>query len=173
MVAAIAAARANLPKSGRALEFGLGGKRVEREAAGQAFGYDEADKLARQRQYLKQKILALSEKQARTDEEEGELIKAQGMAYDNNLAILQRQAEVQREILQLTMDQNKEFAKSFFGAGPAEMLRKLAAFKLTMGGQRPLSQGQLFSLSPGMRQDAGLLTGKRRRCTGCYSSKGS
>jgi TP901 family phage tail tape measure protein len=136
----------------------LGAINAARAASGQKWGRDEADKLDRERLFLNQQIQELSQKQNRTEEEDGELLKAQGLAYESNLAIRQRQVEVEREIHQLAVDQNKEFARSFFGSGPAEMLKKLAAFKMALGG--PLPMGQLMQLSPGLRGDVGQLTGQ-------------
>ncbi|MDE2105437.1 MAG: phage tail tape measure protein, partial [Patescibacteria group bacterium] len=70
-------------------------------------------------------------------------------------------AEVQAKIKQLAIDQNKEFMRSFFGDGPAQMLQKLAAFRMAFNGngtrKSPLSQGVFFGLSPDMRNAYGKI----------------
>jgi hypothetical protein len=128
------------------------------------YGIDEADKLLRVRKQLTDDIaqteerLADAEKGSVSEQELiGRKLKDQELLFQNQLDVRRRAADVEREIHQLAIDQNREFAKSFFGSGPAEMLRKLAAFRLAMGGG--ISQGRLFSMSPGMRQDVGQLTG--------------
>ena len=58
------------------------------------------------------------------------------------------------------MDQQREFSKSVLGAGPEEMLRKLSAFRLAFdkkGNLLNTSQGAFFAMSPGMKQDFGML----------------
>ena len=133
-----------------------------------SYGYDEADKLLRARKELTDDI-ARSEEKLRSVEHgssaEQELIgrelKDQELLYQNNLDLRRRAADVEREIHQLAMDQNREFSRSFFGSGPAEMLRKLAAFKMVLAdGRKGVTTGQLFSMNPGMRQDVGSLTGQ-------------
>jgi hypothetical protein len=83
------------------------------------------------------------------------------LQQQNLLSIRQRAADVEREIHQLAIDQNKEFTRQFFGAGPADMLRKLAAFRMTFdsGGHRKpdVGQGGFFSMGPEMRGDYGML----------------
>ena len=59
--------------------------------------------------------------------------------------------DVARQQQQLEIDRRREFQKSLITAGPADLLRKLAA--ATLGPH--LSMGQFFSLSPQMREDVG------------------
>jgi hypothetical protein len=94
---------------------------------------------------------------AEYEELTGRLVKDAALDYEHTLSLAQRRADVEAQIHQLAIDQNREFSRSFFGSGPADMLRKLAAFKLALGG--PISQGQMYSMGPAMRQDVGNLTG--------------
>jgi TP901 family phage tail tape measure protein len=148
------AKEAELASAQRILAAGL--LTLDRQYSAQGYGYDEADKLGRQRLFLTNKLATLPEESARNEQEQMQALKANELLMENSLAIRQRQADVEREIKQLAIDQNREFAKSVYGAGPAELLKKLAAFRLAAGG---LSQGQMFSLSPGLRNDVGLLNG--------------
>ena len=102
---------------------------------------------------------------ARPSHEEltGRLAKDNALAYEHTLDLARRRADVEAEIHQLAIDQNREFSRSFFGAGAADMLRKLAAFKLALGGG--VTQGQLYSMGPAMRQDVGSLTGMNPEMT--------
>ena len=100
---------------------------------------------------------------AEAEELTGRLAKDNLLAYENTLELAHRRAEVEAEIHQLAIDQNREFSRSFFGSGAADMLRKLAAFKLALGGG--VSQGQLYSMGPAMRQDVGNLTGMNPEMT--------
>ena len=113
------------------------------------YGGTETDKLANQQRYLENIV--------KNSKNALDVQTAQNLLLNNSMDIQLRRIDVEREIKQLAIDQNKEFAKSFLGAGPAEMLRKLTAFRMAKSGS--LSQGQMFSLSPAMRQDYGLLTG--------------
>jgi TP901 family phage tail tape measure protein len=144
-----------------------GGQSAEYASRMADYGYDDADKLLRVRKELTDDIARSNEKLQRVEagsaEEQdliGRKLKDQELFYENNLDLRRRAADVEREIHQLAIDQNREFSRSFFGSGAADMLRKLAAFKLVLAdGQHGVTQGQLFSMGPGMRQDVGNLTG--------------
>ena len=79
------------------------------------------------------------------------------MSLSADARLARRRADVEAKIHQLAIDQNRKFSRSFFGSGAADMLRKLAAFKIAIGGG--VTQGQLYSMNPAMRQDVGNLTG--------------
>jgi TP901 family phage tail tape measure protein len=134
-----------------------GSRDVQRGASGQKYGATETAKLDNERAYLKEKIAALNAEEIRTDRQDGELLEAKNLLHENTLSLLQRQQDVQREIKQLAIDQNKEFMKSFMGAGPAEMLQKLAAFKINMANPKGLSQGAFFGMGASTRGDLGML----------------
>ncbi len=145
---------------------------VQSENLGRAanYGYDEADKLLRVRAELTRDAARVEAELGRTVEgtiehEElfGRLSKDNALVYEHTLELARRRADVEAEIHQLAIDQNREFSRSFFGAGAADMLRKLAAFKLAMSGG--ISQGQLYSMGPAMRQDVGNLTGMNPEMT--------
>ena len=152
----------------RQTEFEMGGQRADRQHAGQDYGVSEGDRLIRERKYLTDDIAQLEERinsaQAHgldTMAERGQLAQDIYLREKDTLDLLTRQETVKRDIKQLQIDTNKEFMKSFMGAGPAEMLQKLAAFRMAFdknGKQKaPLSQGAFFAMSPGMRGDYGQL----------------
>ncbi len=125
------------------------------------FGQDDTDRLRREqagRQSALQRMVGdVNRGRAVTPELEGE-----AQAHENRLLeikerLLDRRAELERDINQLLVERNQEFAKSLMDSGPAEMLRKLAAFRLSFDdrGQRksPLDLGGFMALSPGLRGD--------------------
>jgi hypothetical protein len=71
--------------------------------------------------------------------------------YQTQNELRTRGFEIEKDINQLMVDRRKEFEHSFLTAGPAEMLRKLAAMRMTQGGQ--MTMGQFLSLSPDMRRE--------------------
>ena len=81
--------------------------------------------------------------------------------WQTKLDLAKRFSEVNKEIRQLTIDTQKEFVRSVYGSGPAEMLQRLAAFRMAFNGngtrKSPLSQGAFFGLSLDMRNDYGML----------------
>ena len=129
---------------------------------------NEGDRIIRQRKYLTEEIAGLEQ---RINEAQlqgvdamalrGQLAEDIYLRQKETLALLERQQGVERDIKQLKVDQNKEFMKSFMGAGPAEMLQKLAAFRLSFDNQghrrAPMSQGAFFGMSPEMRNNYGQL----------------
>lgn len=153
-----AGTRDNLSLAERGMRFGMGQSRAETGMAASNYGYDEADKLLNERKHLLAEIAELGGKTNKTATDYGRLLKDQNLEYQNLLALRQRHAEVEAQIHQTAIEANREFAKGFFGSGPAEMLRKLAAFRLAQKGALPA--GQLYNLSPGMRQDTAQLTGQ-------------
>jgi len=165
--AELEAQRRNLALSRKMTEYGYGEGRAEAGDTAAKYGVDETAKLLNERKHLLAEIGELQGKQNKTTEEYGRLLKDQQLAYANMLSLRTRHAELEAEIHQLAIDQNKEFGKSFFGSGPAEMLRKLAAMRLAMNG--PLKQGQLYNLNPAMRQDVGQLTGQTPEMTALHN----
>lgn len=126
-------------------------------SAANNFGVDQSDKMLRQQEALARDADALERKGNLTFEERGRLfddLHGQQVAL---LDLARRRVDVEAEIKQLAIDQNKEFARSLMGAGPTELLRKLAAFRLSFdkrGKRRPeMDLGGFFSMSPAMRQD--------------------
>jgi TP901 family phage tail tape measure protein len=130
-------------------EWMRGVRTAENRATAADAGIDPTEKLLNKRK-------ALTEDLARTEEGSAQHYRDQNLIYETNLELARRRADVEREIKQLAIDQNREFTRSFFGSGPAEMLRKLAAFKMAQGGGS-MSQGGFFSMGTGMRQDYGML----------------
>ena len=166
----LAAAKARGPQAAllTAEQHGVTG--AENAARAANYGYDETDKLLRVRKELTEDAARVEAQLARTvagtaeaEELTGRLAKDNMLAYEHTLELARRRADVEAEIHQLAIDQNREFSRSFFGSGAADMLRKLAAFKLALGGG--VTQGQLFSMSPAMRQDVGSLTGMNPEMT--------
>jgi TP901 family phage tail tape measure protein len=76
------------------------------------------------------------------------------MLEKNILDIETRRARVHQDIRQYAIDTNREFRASLLGAGPADLLRKMAAFNISKGA---ISPGQFMALSPALRGDLGLL----------------
>jgi len=168
--AELAAAKARAPQAAllTAEQHGVTGAENASRAAN--YGYDETDKLLRVRKELTDDAARVEAQLGRTvagtaeaEELTGRLAKDNALAYEHTLALARRRADVEAEIHQLAIDQNREFSRSFFGSGAADMLRKLAAFKLALGGG--VTQGQLYSMSPAMRQDVGSLTGMNPEMT--------
>jgi TP901 family phage tail tape measure protein len=74
-------------------------------------------------------------------------------ATEARLQLEERSLEISKEEKQVIIEKGREFQKALLGAGPAEMLRKLAISRFTQGGTRALGAGELFALSGGARQD--------------------
>ena len=139
-------------------QYGLGQTKADQDSGAYKYGRNETEKILNERRHLLAEIGTLMQKQNKDAADYGRLLQDIKLAEEATLALRQRRMDVEREIHQLAIDQNKEFAKSFFGAGPAEMLRKLAAFRMASRGG--VSQGQMYSMSPGLREDVGNLTGQ-------------
>lgn len=167
--------------------FGFGQDAAARNLARNSFGRDTTDILLRQRAGLDKDLFPLESRNnaanaiagARsffgdtgeqmpiekalnlTLAERGQLIEDLLLKQKNFQDLVAQQPELEKEINQLLMDRNKEFTKSFFGDGPAEMLKKLSAFRMAFddkGKKRgDLSQGQFFSMDSSMRQNYGML----------------
>jgi TP901 family phage tail tape measure protein len=132
------------------------------------YGANAGEKLVNQRNAITGDIAATEEQIASAErmgtdtlELKGRLLEDIYQKNKNTLDLLSQQAVVERDIKQLKADQNREFMRSMMGAGPAEMLAKIAAFRMNFndqGGQKaPLSQGAFFALSPDMRANYGQL----------------
>jgi TP901 family phage tail tape measure protein len=137
-------------------------------ARGADYGIDPTAKLLQQRKALMEDMAAVQERLTRVGigsaeqaELAGRYLEDQNRVYQIGVSLAERRADVEREIHQLIIDQGKEFTRSFLGAGPSEMLRKLTALRLAFnpdGTRRPgMSQGAFFSMSPEMRGDYGML----------------
>ena len=149
-------------------ERARGIRQAENQATAADYGIDATAKLLNQRKELTED-LARTEERLRHSQEGGveqvrlmgQYLRDQSLLYENHLDLARRRANIEREIHQLAIDQNKEFMRSFIGSGPAEMLQKLAAFRMAFdnnGQRRPgLSQGAFFGLSPEMRANYGML----------------
>jgi TP901 family phage tail tape measure protein len=132
------------------------------------YGIDAGAKLLNQHAALKRDLEETARKlhdaQAGSAEQAelmGRYEQEQAQLWQTKLAMAERFAAVNRDIKQLAIDQNKEFMRAFYGDGPAQMLQKLAAFRMAFNGngtrRSPLSQGAFFGLSPEMRADYGML----------------
>lgn len=141
----------------QATRFGLGQQRGAITTSAHDYGRNETARNLRQQAALQERINELMAKQNRTAEEYGELTDAIQRKREMEISLVQRYHGILRDINQLAVDNNREMMKSFFGAGPAEMLRKLAAFRRSLGGG--MSQGEFFGMSPGMREDYGKMPG--------------
>ena len=166
-----AARAANVQTYEQQARFGLGQAASERGLTQSSYGYNQGDITVRQRNSLLAETARLEKEISTTQEGSAQWVQLEG-EYLNDLYLrnknlndlLEQRSDIQRQIYQLTVDSNREFMKSFFGAGPEEMLQKLAAFRMTMtvgpDGRpqaRPMTQGQFFSMSPDMRQSVGQL----------------
>ena len=156
--AQLEAQKKNLELVEKQRQYGLGQTKADQDSGAYKYGRNETEKILNERRHLMAEIGTLMQKQNKDMMDYGRLMEDVKLAEEATLALRQRRMDVEREIHQLAIDQNKEFAKSFFGSGPAEMLRKLAAFRMASRGG--VSQGQLYSMSPGLREDVGHLTGQ-------------
>ena len=167
--------------------FAMGQQQANRGMTRNGFGVDATDTLNRQRGGLNADINRLQARQNAADgfaaarnffgdtggplpiekqlnltiAERGQLLEDIFLKTKNLQDLINRQPEIEREINQLLVERSKEFTKSFFGDGPAEMLKKLAAFRLAFDDKgnkkRDVSQGQFFSMDPSMRGNYGML----------------
>ncbi len=132
-----------------------GARQGRREMQPFSYGEDETDKLLRERAELERRVKEMKSA-GLTLGGRGQLIEHENRLYEVQQQLLDRRYDVERDINQLLVDRRKEFARSFMDAGPTELLRKLAAFRLAFdnkGQSRPMSFGSFFAMSPGMRQD--------------------
>jgi len=146
------------------MEQQSGGRGAQNFATANDYGIDAAAKALSQLHALqadRDQTLKQLQQQPGNAELNGRLQQEDADIWQRKLDLARRFAEVNRDIKQLAIDQNKEFMRSFYGDGPAQMLQKLAAFRMAFNGdgspRSPLSQGAFFGLSPGMRQDYGQL----------------
>lgn len=136
--------------------FGRGQEAGRREIGASGYGLSETDKILRERQAATKMAADLAGKTKDDLLAQGKLVAALNSQYERTVDLKERQHGIEREILQMQADLNKEAMKGFFGAGPAEMLRKLAAFRMS---RQNLSQGQFFGMSAEMRGEVGQFNG--------------
>ncbi len=146
----------------------LGQQQAERTGVANDYGASAAEKLANQRAAYERDMGAVQTQLESGWNKTNDAIALQGRLMEDitqrnrlNVELLHEQAAIEAQIKQLKIDQNKEFMRSFMGAGPAEMLQKLGAFRMSFnsdGSRRAgLSQGAFFGMSPTMRQNYGQL----------------
>jgi TP901 family phage tail tape measure protein len=132
-------------------------EQVTRSIVPYNYGTDETEKIMRQLAELERRKAELTRFQGpMSNKQQADLDNVEILLEQRKKDLLDRQYEVQRDINQLIADRNKELQKSFFGAGPEEMLRKLAAFRLAFddkGNKRDMSMGQFYAMNPNMRSD--------------------
>lgn len=83
----------------------------------------------------------------------GRLMEITNQLIQTRLQMREREAEIEREINQLVVDRNREFNKSLLASGPGDLLRKMAALKMSGN----MTGGGFMALSPEMRQDVGMI----------------
>jgi hypothetical protein len=132
----------------------FGREEARRETAPFDFGFDETQKLLNKRQGI-QKLLGDLGNQPQSAEILSRELELQNQKYETQIALRTRSLTVERDIRQLIMDQRRELEHSILGAGPAEMLRKMAAIRMGQGGN--MNIGQFLSLSPEMRRDVAMV----------------
>jgi hypothetical protein len=86
--------------------------------------------------------------------EAGRLAELQLQRYRTMLELREREAEVQREINQLQAEGMRRFQEALMAAGPGELLRKLAAFRMNANG---VNGGQFMAMTPEMREELMML----------------
>ncbi len=135
----------------------LGAAQGRRYGTQFAYGQDETDKLMREQAALTRRAGAI---QAQGPEATGgraaELAATENRLLEIKNRLLDRRFELERDINQLQADRNKEFAKSMMDAGPTDLLRKLAAFRMSFddqGKQKPMTLAGFMSAGPGMKED--------------------
>lgn len=149
-------ARAAEENARQITRFGRGQEAGRRELGASAYGLSETDKILRERNAAARMAADLAGKAKDDLLQQGKLVAALNLQYENTVKLKERGVELDKEMRQMQIDLNKEAMKGFFGAGPAEMLRKLAAFRMS---RQNLSQGQFFGLSPEMRGEVGQFNG--------------
>ncbi len=153
--------QSNLTLAQQQALFGFGQEQSDRNMTRNAYGRDPTDTLNRQRAGLDEDITALKKNPNADIAERGQLLEDIYAKTKNLQDLINREPEIQKEINQLIMDRNKEFMKSVMGDGPAELLKKLSAFRLAFDdkGKRrnDISQGQFFSMDAGGRSNYGML----------------
>ena len=149
------AEQANRPMRDLQSKLKMGREEAHRETAPAAAGYNETQKLQNEQAAIQARIQELALKNNRTEEETAILAEDRMRAAQMEIQLWNRKSELLKEQKQLQYDMNREMQHSILGAGPAEMLRKLAAIRMSQGGK--MGMGQYLSLSPGMRGDVNMV----------------
>lgn len=148
------ALQGNMPLIQAQTSMQFGREEARRETSPFEVGRDETQKLQNKRQGIENRIAEIEHNPNRGIKELAEHMELLTQRAEVYKALRDRTATVERDIKQLAIEQNKEFEHSLLGAGPGELLRKLAAMRMA-GAQ--MTNGSFMSLSPGMRQDVAQL----------------
>lgn len=135
-------------------KFKFGQESARQDALPSTVGENEGEKLLNRKKYLEREIANAGGNPGMMDA--GRLLEMRHQLAKTELDITQRRKQVEQEINQLVIDRNKEFLKSLLGAGPNELIRKLAAAKMgaRAGGITP---AQFMAASPEMRDELSKL----------------
>jgi hypothetical protein len=142
---------------------GIATKIAGGEVESQGVGLSEGEKLLDRRRYISQEMVKLSNLQK---DSANDLLRYEVLlsgSRETQLSISQRILEVDKERKQTAIDTQREFQKTLIGAGPGELLRKLAEAQLAgKNGSRIRTAGQIFSLTGESQRDVyGLMGGER------------
>lgn len=144
----------NRPIINAATQAQLGREEGRRETSPFEVGRDETEKLLNRRKGIRQRLQEVDRLPDSTEKLSRE-IELQNQLYETQAALRKRSFDVEKDINQLIIDRRKEFEHSILGAGPGEMLRKLAALRMGSGGHMGI--GQYLSLSPEVRHDVSMV----------------
>ncbi|HEX3800237.1 MAG TPA: phage tail tape measure protein [Verrucomicrobiae bacterium] len=132
----------------------FGREEGRRETTSFDYGRDETQKLQHRRDGIRQRLNQMLQGPQTVSTVAREL-ELQNQLYQTQIELRNRSFGIERDINQLIVDRRKEFEHSLLSAGPAEMLRKLAALSMGTGGK--MSPGQFLALSPDMRKDLSMV----------------
>ena len=127
-----------------------GTKKAGRELIPYDYGDNETEKLQRQLRAAQAQLVEATEQSTAGDDLNAKLRAAgESRALALEITRLQeaqsrRQMEIERDINQLIIDRGREFQKMILTASTPDLIRTLAALKMTEGGTKQLSAGQFF-----------------------------
>jgi TP901 family phage tail tape measure protein len=139
---------------------GIAGQMAKFETDAMGVGGNEGERLLDRRNKLQAQYNALASKTKLTLDEG---IRAEVIAQqlkETHLTIAKRLLEVDQQREQVQADMNKEFKRSLIGAGPGDLLRKMATAHLADKGG--MNAGAFFAMSPDAQRDAYQLRGGDR-----------
>jgi TP901 family phage tail tape measure protein len=140
-------------------DAGVTGAMAGFESDTQGVGETDAEKILAKRNWLQQEYDKLTKNGAMTQDQAIRASVIENQLRSTHLEINKRILENDQERKQVLIDSNKEFRKSIIGSGPGELLRKLAASRLSKNG---MNAGSLFAMSGDAQRDAYQLRGGER-----------
>lgn len=133
-------------------------RRTSEEAASYGVGTTDAAKLINRQREIERQLGPLEKKTPGdlTDNEAARGLQLEIELHQTKEQIQQRIVMLKGQERQIQLESIRDFQKSLLFAGPGELLKKMAAFKLNASG---LNTGGFFALSPELRHDIDTLHG--------------